>query len=155
MKKILLIISFLRSSPKTIEEALQLAKSENAELLVFFVLDVGYADRITTKLADEGWIGGKPSEQLYTSLLREYKLQAETKITAIEERAKEIDIPVRSMIKSGAVLDTTLAVAKEEKPDLIVITRRKRSSLSRLIFGSLANSLQSHVSAKVKIIDAE
>lgn len=154
MKKILLIISFLRSSPKTIEEALQIAKSENAELLVFFVLDVSYADRITTKLANEGWIGGKPSEQLYTALLREYKLQAEANITEIEERAKELDIPVRSMIKSGAVLDTTLAVAKEEKPDLIVITRRKRSSLSRLIFGSLASSLQSQVSAKVKIIDA-
>jgi nucleotide-binding universal stress UspA family protein len=153
MKKILLIISFLRSSPKTIEEALKLAKSEKAELLVFFVLDIGYADKIAHKLADEGWIGGKPSEQLYTALLKEYKLQAEMKINEIDERAKVLDVPVRSQIKTGPVLASTLEMAEEENPDLIVITRRKRSSLSRLIFGSLVGSLKSKARCDVKIID--
>ncbi|MCG8603535.1 universal stress protein [bacterium] len=153
MKKILLMISFLRSSPKTIEEALRLAKSENAELLVFFVLDVDYADKIAHKLTDEGWIGGKPSEQLYTALLKEYKLQAEIKIDEIEDRAKVLNVPVRSKIKSGSVLASTLEIAKRENPDLIVITRRKRSSLSRLIFGSLVGSLKSKAACQVKIID--
>lgn len=155
MQKILLIISFLRSSPKSIEEAIHLAKEKNAELLVFFVLDVEYADNIAHKLTDEGWIGGKPSEQFYTSLLKEYKLQAETKLHSIEQRAKELNVPVRSIMKSGAILTETMRLATLEDPDLIIISRRKRSSLSRLIFGSLVNALKRQANCEVKIIDAE
>ncbi|MFQ5602246.1 MAG: universal stress protein [bacterium] len=155
MKKILLIISFLRSSKKTIDEAMNLAKTQNAELLVVFILDIDYADNIVHKLTDEGWIGGKPSEQLYTSLLKEYKLQAELKIEEIEKRAKELNIPIKSIIKSGSVLEEALRLASLEDPDLIVITRRKRSSLSRLIFGSLVNALKDKVKCQLKVIDAE
>lgn len=155
MKKILLLVSFLRISDKTIAESIFLAKKKNAELVIFFVLDKEYADKIVNKLTADGWIGMKPSEQLYTSLLKEYKTQAKTKIAEIELRTKNSDVPVRSIIKSGLVLDETLKIVKSEKPDMIVITRRKRSNLSRFIFGSLAKSLEKQVSCKVKIIDAE
>lgn len=155
MKKTLLLLSFLRNSPKTVEKAIQIAKKEKAELLVMFILDIEYADKIAHKLTDEGWIGGKPSEQLYSSLLREYKLQAELIIDEIERKARQVDVPVRSIIKSGSVLPETLKIAKLEDPDLIVITRRKRSNLSRFIFGSLVNSLKEQVTCKVIIIDAE
>ena len=155
MKKILLILSFLRSSPKTVEEAIKIAQENEAELLVFFVLDIGYADNIARKLADEGWLGEKPSQQLYNSLLREYQSQAENKIAEIRLRAAELKVPVRAMIKSGSVLDETLRVASLEDPDLIVITRRKRSSLSRLIFGSMVKTLKEQAKCKVRIIEAE
>lgn len=155
MEKILLIISFLRNAPKSIEEAIHLAKEKNAELVVFFVLDVEFADKIVRKLTDEGWIGGRPSEQLYRSLLKEYKLQSEAKIREIEKRARENNVTVRSIIKSGSLLDETLKIVRLEEPDLIVISRRKRSNLSRLIFGSLVNALKKQVRCEVKIIDAE
>ena len=106
-------------------------------------------------LTDEGWIGGKPSEQLYMSLLREYKLQSEARTSEIEEQAKKEYVKVRSIIKSGAILEQTLKIVTLEDPDLIVISRRKRSSLSRLIFGSLANALQKRVRCEVRIIDSE
>jgi nucleotide-binding universal stress UspA family protein len=155
MKKVLLILSFLRSSPKTVEEALHIARESDAELVVFFVLDIEYADNIARKLADEGWLGEKPSEQLYQSLLQEYQSQAEKKIAEIYHRAGELKVPVRAIIKRGPVLEETLRLADLEDPDLIVITRRKRSSLSRLIFGSMVKTLKEQVHSKVKIIDAE
>ncbi len=155
MKKILLILSFLRSSPKTVAEALQIARDNHAELLVFFVLDVEYADNIARKLTDEGWLGEKPSQQLYDSLLHEYQSQAEKKIAEVRQRAEKLQVPMRAIIKSGAVLEETLRLASLEDPDLIVITRRKRSSLSRLIFGSMVNTLKKQVRCQVKIIDAE
>lgn len=153
MKKILLILSFLRRSSKTIEEAIKLAKEKQAELIVFFVLDIEYAHSIAHKLTDEGWIGEKPSEQLYTSLLKEYKLQAEQLIAEIEKRAKNEKLPIRSLIKSGSVLKETLRLANLEDPELIIITRRKRSSLSRLIFGSAVKDLTQQATCEVKIID--
>lgn len=155
MKKILLILSFLRSSPKTVEEALKIAKENEAELVVFFVLDIGYADNIARKLADEGWLGEKPSQQLYNSLLVEYQSQAEKKVAEIRHRAAELKVPVRAMIKSGSVLEETLRVASLEDPALIVITRRRRSSLSRLIFGSMVKALKEQAKCEVRIIDAE
>ncbi len=150
-----MLVSFLRSSSKTIEDAMLLAKFENAELVLFFVLDMKYADNIANTLTSEGWIGSKPSEQLYLSLLKEYKMQAEAKIGWIQETAQQLDIPVRSVIRSGSVLEETLKMTEEEKPDLIVITRRKRSKLSRFIFGSMVSALIKQVDCPVKIIDSE
>lgn len=155
MKKILLILSFLRRSPKTIKEAIKLAKERQAQLIVIFVLDIEYADKIAHKLTDEGWMGGKPSEQLYVSLIKEYRLQAEEIIGEIERHAKELNVPVRSIIKSGTVLTEALRLASLEDPDLIIITRRKRSSLSRFIFGSAVKALKEQAPCEVKIIDAD
>lgn len=155
MKKILLILSFLRASPKAVQEALHLAKERNAELIVFFVLDLEYSEKIVHKLTDEGWIGGRPSESFFQSLLKEYQLQAETKIREVEHSAREMNIPVRSMVRTGAILEETLRITAEENPDLILITRRKRSDLSRLIFGSLAKTLQKEAPCEVKIIDSD
>lgn len=155
MKKILLILSFLRRSTKSIEAAIKLAKEENAKIIVLFILDIEYADKIAHKLTDEGWIGGKPSEQFYMSMLKEYKFQAETLIQEIEERAEELQVPIRSIIKSGKVLTEALRLARLEDPDLIVITRRKRSSLSRLILGSTVKTLKEQAPCKVKIIDED
>lgn len=155
MNKILLILSFLRNSPKSVDEALKLAQENNAELVVLFVLDIDYAERIVDKLTDEGWIGGRPSEQLFSSLLKEYKLQSEMRLHEIEISAQAKDIKVRSIIRSGSVLEQVLLVTELEEPDLIVINRRKRSNLSRLIFGSLVNALKRQVNCEVRIIDAE
>ncbi|RMD93850.1 MAG: universal stress protein [Calditrichaeota bacterium] len=155
MKKILLILSFLRRSTKSIEEALRLAKEQNAELLVLFVLDIDYADKIVHQLTDEGWIGGKPSEQLYTSLLKEYKTQAEEIIEDIVEKARELKVKVRPFIKGGTLLDETMKLCRLEDPDLIIITRRKRSRLSRLIHGSTVKILKEIAPCEVKIVDED
>ncbi len=155
MNKILLILSFLRYTPTTVKQAICLAKERNAELIAFFVLDIEFADKIVHKLTDEGWIGGKPSEQLYMSLLREYKLQAQSKVGEIEKQASERGVFVRPIIKSGSMLEETLKLVRLEDPEMIVISRRRRSKLSRLIFGSLPNALRKQVKCEVRVIDAE
>lgn len=155
MKKVLLILSFLRNTPKSAEEAINIAKEKGAELIIFFVLDIEFAERIAHRLTDEGWIGGRPSEQLYTSILREYKIQSELRTQEIEKSAAAVGVSARSIIKSGTLLDETRKIVQLEEPDLIVISRRKRSNLSRLIFGSLVTALKNQVACEVRIIDAE
>ncbi len=155
MKKILLILSLHRNSQESVDEAIKLAKERDAELLIFFVLDNEYAESMVHKLADEGWIGGKPSEEFHLALLKEYKIQSEERIRETKERAQAKGIKVRSITKSGILLDETLSLATIEEPDVIVISRRKRSNLSRFIFGSLAKALKQHVNCEVKVIDAE
>ena len=155
MKKILLILSLLRNTPKIIEEAFRMTQAENAELLVLFILDTEYADKIVNKLTNEGWIGGRPSEHFLESLLSEYELQAKSKIQEIKNRAHKLKIPVRSIIKKGSVLENALEVTQQEQPDIILIIRRKRSDLSRIIFGSLVKTLKQKATCDVKIIDED
>jgi len=153
--KILTIVSFLRIEPETIEASISLAKEKNAELVVMFVIDNEYADKVSTTLQDLGWIGNKPSDNFYDSLLQEYRVQAEMKLDEIARRAKAEEISFRTMIKTGRLITVILQVAHLEQPDLIVITRRKHSKLSRLILGSLSNSLRKKVTCPVKVIDAD
>ena len=153
--KILTIVSFLRVAPKTIEASISLAKEKNAELVVMFVIDSEYADKVATTLQDLGWIGNKPSHNFYDSLLNEYRIQAETKLDEIARQAKLEKIPFRAIIRTGHLISVALQVAHLEEPDLIVITRRKHSKLSRFIFGSLSNSMRKKVNCPVKVIDAD
>ncbi len=155
MKKILLILSLLRNTPKITEEAFRMAQAENAELLVLFILDTEYADKIVNKLTNEGWIGGRPSEHFFESLLAEYELQAKSKIQEIKNRAHKLKIPVRSIIKKGSILEDSLKITQQEQPDTILIIRRKRSDLSRIIFGSLVKTLKQKAPCEVKIIDED
>lgn len=155
MKKILLIQSFLRFSPKSIEQAIQLAKKNEAKLLVVFVIDAEFAENVANTLTDEGWLGGKPSEQLYASIMKEYQLQSELKIEEIKTIADKNHVAMRSIIKSGPILEQTLKIVTLEEPDIIVIARRKRSNLSRFIFGSVVETLKKQVKCEVKILDSD
>ena len=50
-------------------------------------------------------------------------------------------------------MDVALSVAEEEQVSLILVTRRKRSRLSRYFFGSAVAELKEKVTCETKIID--
>ncbi len=70
MKKILLLLSTTRESPKSINTALEIAEKQNAELLVLFILDYELSQSIIEKLTEAGWIGGKATEELHHAILK-------------------------------------------------------------------------------------
>ncbi|MCP4264133.1 MAG: universal stress protein [Candidatus Brocadiaceae bacterium] len=153
MDKILLILSTTRQSEKCISEAVDIANKENAELITLFIVDYDVPQKILDSLTEEGWIGGKTTENLFNAVLEEYSIQGKEKITEIEEVAKKRDVNHKSIIKRGTFLDVSLSVAEEEKVGLVLVTRRKRSGLSRFFFGSAVAELKKKVTCKVKIID--
>lgn len=151
----MLLLSFLRRSPRCIETALQIAAERQAELLVLFVLDAEILPAVSRKLTEDGWIGGKPSEQFVAALRQEYKEQAQTKLHEVEEAAAAKSIAVRTVSRQGHLVKEALALCKQEKIDLIIVTRRKRSRLSRLLFGSAVADLKRQASCTVKVVDEE
>ena len=151
--KIMLLLSFLRRSPRCIETALQIAAERRAELLVLFVLDAEILPAVTRKLTEDGWIGGKPSEHFIAALRKEYKEQAHTKLREVEEAAAAKSVAVRTFSRQGHLVKEALALCKQEHVDLIIVTRRKRSRLSRLLFGSAVADLKRQVSCSVKVVD--
>ena len=153
--KIMLLLSFLRRSPQCIELALQMAAERQAELIVLFVLDEEVLMTVTKKLTEDGWIGGKPSEQFLEALRQEYREQARTKIQEVEGAARQKGISVKSFSREGNLVEEALALLEQEKSDLIVVTRRKRSRLSRFLIGSAVADLLLQAPCPVKVIDEE
>jgi nucleotide-binding universal stress UspA family protein len=153
MDKILLILSTTRKSEKCINEAVEIASKENAELITLFVVDYEVPQKILDSLTEEGWIGGKTTENLFNAVLDEYSIQGKEKISEIEEVAKKKGVNYKSIIKRGTFLEVSLSVAEEEKVGLVLVTRRRRSGLSRFFFGSAVAELKEKVTCEVKIID--
>jgi nucleotide-binding universal stress UspA family protein len=104
-------------------------------------------------LTEEGWIGGKTTENLFNAVLDEYSVQGKEKILEIEKAAKNKGVDYKSVIKRGTFLDVALSVAEKEQVSLIIVTRRKRSRLSRFFFGSAVAELKEKVACEIKIID--
>jgi nucleotide-binding universal stress UspA family protein len=153
LEKILLLLSTTRESPKSITTALDIAGRKNAELVILFILDYKLSQSIIDSLTQEGWIGGKATEQLHHAILKEYFTQGKLKIADIEQQAKEKGIPCRSISCRGKFVEVALKVIDKEQVNLIIVTRRKRSNLSRFIFGSPVAELQERVSCEIMIID--
>jgi nucleotide-binding universal stress UspA family protein len=153
MDKILLILSTTRKSNKCVKEAVDIAGKENAKLIILFVVDYEVPQKILDKLTEEGWIGGKPTENLFNAVLDEYSLQGKDKISEIETMAKSRGVRYKSIVRKGKFVDEALAVVEAEKVNLIMVTRRKRSGLSRFIFGSAVAELKEKVNCEVRIMD--
>lgn len=155
ISKILLLISTTcrSNSEKSEKTALEIATRNQAELLIFFVLDDKMSQEIVNHLTEEGWFGGKVSETLHASILKEYLIHGERRMREIEAAAKEQGIACRSISKRGDFVDVSFKVIQEEKPDQIIATRCESSFLSRFIFGSPLTELQKKTDVEIMIVD--
>jgi len=152
-EKVLLIISTTRKSPKSIERAIQYAKEKNAELVCLYVLDLELPESIVRQMTEEGWFGGKPSEQFYQALLNEYERWGKEKIEEIKKEAEKQGVPFRAEFRRGSFLAEALDFIEKEKVSYIIVTRRRRSNLSRFLFGSAVAELKKKVNVPVEIVD--
>lgn len=152
-EKVLLIISTTRKSPKSIERAIEYAREKNAELVCLYVLDLELPKSIVKQMTEEGWLGGKPSEDFYLALLKEYERWGKEKIEEIKKEAEKHQIPFRAEIRRGDFLNQALDFINQEQVNYIIVTRRRRSNLSRFLFGSAVAELKKQVSVPVEIID--
>jgi len=132
---------------------MDLAASHQARLLLLFVLDVELPQSIVRQMTEEGWLGGPPSEAFLEALLKEYETWGSKKIQEIRAQAEERGIPFQSFVKRGDFLQETAAFIETERVDHAIVTRRRRSGLSRFIFGSAVGDLQSRFPGKVEVID--
>ena len=136
MENILLVLSTTRQSPKTVELAIEKVKKEKSSLTALFILDSEMPGSILEKLTDSGFTGEKPSQELHDSILTEYRERGRKKLEEIENLANRMDVPFSAVIREGDFTSLCLAEIKDRRSDIVIITRKKRSSLSRFIFGS-------------------
>ena len=150
--RILLVLSTTRESEKSVDVAIARAKESGGELLVLLVLDEDLPRNIVDHLTERGFIGNTPSSQLYDAILKEYEIQGKTRFEAVKRRAEAASVPCRAIMTRGSFAQQTLAVIRREGVTTAVITKRKRSNLSRFLLGSVVKDLREKSPCEVLIV---
>jgi len=153
VKNILLVLSTTRQSPETVALAFEKVKDGLSSLTGLFILDSTIPESIFEKLTDVGFTGEKPSIQLQESILAEYRERGLRRMKEIEEIAVQKGVSFNSIIREGDFISECLDVINEKKADLVILTRRKRSQLSRFIFGSPVEEIRKSINCEMIIVD--
>jgi nucleotide-binding universal stress UspA family protein len=152
VKTIVLALSTTRQSPKTIDFALKEAQKEESRLLLLFIVDPDLPHLILDKMMDVGFMGDKPSTQVYDSILKEYRERGERIISDISQRADSVGIECEADMVEGEFVAECLKVIKRENPKKVILTRAQRSNLSRFLFGSAVNKLKEKSPSPIIIV---
>ena len=153
MKKFLLIMSTSGYSPETVTHAIQKCKENNAELLACYIIDAEIPEAVSSWMIYVGFMGDEPSEDYRNIVLEEYKDRARETLEELSELAKADNISIQVSILEGGLLENTIAIAKKENVDLIVINKTKRTDFSRLLHGSVIEDLKKQAPCPVEVID--
>jgi nucleotide-binding universal stress UspA family protein len=130
IKKILLPLDSSRAGEATIEYARQLAGAFDAELVLLQVLEpvnlvIGFENLSTLGVPDN----------------EEIKKVAVSYLTKAEERLKTSGIKTSLEIIWGSAAESILDYADNNEVDLIAMSARGRSDISRWVFGSVAEKI--------------
>ncbi|KLU05232.1 Universal stress protein family [Rhodopirellula islandica] len=140
MKKILLTIDGSDASFDAARFLARLPHTEAMELTV--VTAIAETPSRKTFLADgwsESWIARKHH-------------QAEQSFSKVQEYFDDADIKWRQIIRQGQPGETIVAIAKEHRPDLLVIGSKGYSTVARLLQGSVSDFVATHVPCSVLVV---
>lgn len=155
MKTIILAISTTQHSPAAVRYALDVAEKEHARLVTLFVIDSKVPGLVFEKLIDMGFIGEKPSVELKEAVEKEYQQQADEKIAEIRELAEGRGLEHDIYLDKGDFFESTLQAIAKFSADVIVLTRARRSQLSRIFSGSAVDELTKRAPCEVKVFEEE
>lgn len=142
IKKILHATDFSKASARALDQAVELARQNRAELLVVHVIE-------PTPYAADGEFN---AAEIYAKLEDIAKRDAATSMTKLMQRLKKLNVKARSLLLKGSPYDQIVKAAKSQKADMIVIGTHGRSGLSRLFMGSVAGKVISLATCPVTTV---
>ena len=131
IRKILHATDFSKASARALNEAIELAKQNHAELAIVHVIE-----RTPYVAGDE--LG---SGEIYTKLEETAKQDAEASMSRLLKRLKKPNMKVQGFLLMGSAPDQIVNAAKSKKANMIVIGTHGRTGLSKLLMGSVAGKV--------------
>jgi universal stress protein A len=128
VKRILYATDFSLASEPALEDAIDLAKQNSAELLVVHVIEpVRY-------VAGEEFGG----PELYVKLEEITDQNAQASMKKLLEKVERFKVKAKSLLLKGIAHEQILNAAESSKADMIVIGTHGRTGFSKLFMGSVA-----------------
>lgn len=140
IRRILYATDYSKASERALQEAIDLAKQNNAELLVVHVIEP-----VTPYVAGEEYGGA----ELYIRLEESTKRDAQTSMQKLMQRLSRLKVKAKSLLLKGNAHEQIVKAGKSKKADIIVIGTHGRTGLSKLFLGSVAGRVVSSATCPV------
>jgi nucleotide-binding universal stress UspA family protein len=127
------------ASQRALSQAVDLAKLCNAKLHTIYVVETG----LFSSLPMEGTV-----EIMYSVLEKE----GEEVMERAKKYATEKSITVITHMKQGHAGSEILALAEEEKSDLIIVGSHGKSNTDRLLIGSVSTFVVTHSTVTTMVV---
>jgi len=147
MPHILMVLSDIDESPRTVDFALTLAEQQGGTVIGLFVMDPKAAQRMDSQLSDSGFVGDQPSQQVMRVIEGEYRDQAKKQLAEAARTFANQGIPFEAELRDGDFTQTCLDVIRERHVDHVVICGRHQSNIRKILFGSAAMVRRSYIHA--------
>jgi len=132
--KILYATDYSKASARALDEAIGLAKQNNAELLVVHVIEP-----VSSYVTAEDYGGA----ELYMRLEETTKREAQASMKKLMDKLQKSKVKATSLMLKGIAHDQIVRAAKSRRVDVIVIGTHGRTGLSKLFMGSVAGKVVS------------
>lgn len=152
-KRVMLVYAAACHLDKATEQALEQVKSSGSSLAILFVVDPKAADAVAATLSNSAFIGDKPADDLKETLMKDYRLRAETQVEELADLAREQGIDAMTYVREGEIEKESIGLVKELGVDLLIIPRCKRTPLTELVMGSACNRLKINAPCEVLMVD--
>ena len=120
---------FSRASTPAFKRAVEMAKTNRAELLVLHVI----VPAVT--IMGDGYV----SPQVYEDLEAAARGAAQKQIRKLVEKAKQAGARVKGLLLDGVAHERIAQAARARKADLVVIGTHGRTGFAKLFLGSVAS----------------
>ena len=124
---------FSRASGAAFAKAVDLAKTNRAELLVVHVLVP------TVPMVGEGYVPPKLYEEIEASA----RAHAQKQLGALVAKAKKAGARAKSLLSEGVPHEQITRAARSKRADLVVIGTHGRTGLAKFFLGSVAGRVVS------------
>lgn len=145
-RRILLAVSTSRYSSRLVEQAMAEARrmQEGGAEVVIDVLNIterSELERIGRSVGDEGFLGLDPQKDVLEALGQEHDRMARRRVEQVRAAASAAGIETQVLTEDGRFVDAVLKAAEDLHSDIILITRADRPFISRILFGSEADTV--------------
>ena len=128
IRRILHPSDFSRASGAAFTRAVDLAKTNKAELLVAHVLTP------TVPMVGDGYV----SPQVYEDLAASARDYGKKNLAALVAKAKKKGVRAKSVLLEGVAHEQIARTARRQRTDLVVMGTQGRTGLAKLFLGSVA-----------------
>lgn len=140
IRRILYATDYSKASEPALQQAVDLARQNNAELLAVHVMEP-----VAPYVAGDDFGGA----ELYMRLEESTKKDAQTSMQKLMQRLERSKIKAKSFLLKGTAHEQIVKTAKSKKADMIVIGTHGRTGLSKLFLGSVAGRVVSSATCPV------
>jgi nucleotide-binding universal stress UspA family protein len=131
IRRILHATDFSKASARALNETVNLAKQNRAELLIVHVIEP------TPYVAGDEF----GNAEIYTKLQDIAERNAKASMSKLIRRLKNSNIRAQGLLLKGFAHDQIVKAAKSKKANMIVIGTHGRTGLSKLFMGSVAGKV--------------